>query len=93
MSGLTGGTDVTGGTDMSHRNVRERHDLDPADRQLLRFTKHHGAGNDFLVLIDPGSTGPLPGDLVQALCDRQFGVGADGVIQIVACGTSAPKWG
>jgi diaminopimelate epimerase len=63
---------------------------DPApDRQLLRFTKHHGAGNDFLVLIDPGSTGPLPGDLVRALCDRQFGVGADGVIQIVACGTSA----
>ncbi len=60
-----------------------------ADRQLLRFTKHHGAGNDFLVLIDPGSTGPLPGDLVQALCDRQFGVGADGVIQIVACGTWA----
>ena len=59
------------------------------DRQLLRFTKHHGAGNDFLVLIDPGSTGPLPGDLVRALCDRQFGVGADGVIQIVACGTSA----
>jgi diaminopimelate epimerase len=50
---------------------------------LLRFTKHHGAGNDFLVLIDPGSTGPLPADLVQALCDRRFGVGADGVIQIV----------
>jgi diaminopimelate epimerase len=59
------------------------------ERQLLRFTKHHGAGNDFLVLIDPGSTGPLPGDLVRALCDRRFGVGADGVIQIVACGTSA----
>ncbi len=50
---------------------------------LLRFTKHHGAGNDFLVLIDPGSTGPLPADLVRALCDRHFGVGADGVIQIV----------
>ena len=26
---------------------------------LLRFTKHHGAGNDFLVLIDPASSGPL----------------------------------
>ncbi|MGD0883229.1 MAG: diaminopimelate epimerase, partial [Acidimicrobiales bacterium] len=50
---------------------------------LLRFTKHHGAGNDFLVLIDPGSTGPLPADLTRALCDRHFGVGADGVIQIV----------
>jgi diaminopimelate epimerase len=59
------------------------------DRQLLRFTKHHGAGNDFLVLIDLESTGPLPGDLVRALCDRRFGVGADGVIQIVDGGTTA----
>jgi diaminopimelate epimerase len=50
---------------------------------LLRFTKHHGAGNDFLVLVDPGSTGPLPTELVRALCDRRFGIGADGVIQIV----------
>ena len=50
---------------------------------LLRFTKHHGAGNDFLVLIRPGLSGPLPGELVRALCDRRFGVGADGVIQIV----------
>ena len=50
---------------------------------LLRFTKHHGAGNDFLVLLDPGTTGPLPVDLVRALCDRRFGVGADGVIRVV----------
>jgi len=50
---------------------------------LLRFTKHHGAGNDFLVLIDSDSSGPLPVDLVRALCDRRFGVGADGLIQIV----------
>jgi diaminopimelate epimerase len=50
---------------------------------LLRFTKHHGAGNDFLVLIRADSSGPLAVDLVRALCDRQFGVGADGVIQIV----------
>ena len=57
----------------------------PAHRSsLLRFTKHHGAGNDFLVHIDPESRGPLPADLVRALCDRRFGVGADGVIQIVA---------
>jgi diaminopimelate epimerase len=55
----------------------------PAPPTLLRFTKHHGAGNDFLVLIDPAAEGPLPVDLVRALCDRRFGVGADGVIQIV----------
>lgn len=52
------------------------------DTALLRFTKHHGAGNDFLVQVDPGGSGPLPADLVRALCDRRFGVGADGVIRI-----------
>ena len=54
------------------------------DSALLRFTKHHGAGNDFLVQVDPGGSGPLPVDLVRALCDRRFGVGADGVIRVLA---------
>ena len=31
----------------------------------------------------PGE-GPLPVDLVRALCDRRFGVGADGVIRVLA---------
>ncbi len=61
----------------------------PPASPLIRFTKHHGAGNDFLVLIDLTSTGALPGDLVRALCDRRFGVGADGVIQIVDGGGAA----
>jgi diaminopimelate epimerase len=61
----------------------------PTPTTLLRFTKHHGAGNDFLVLVDPASAGPLPGDLVRALCDRRFGIGADGVIQIVDGGGRA----
>ena len=54
----------------------------PPDTNFLRFTKHHGAGNDFLVQIDPDGCGPLPADLVRALCDRRFGVGADGVIRV-----------
>ena len=36
----------------------------------LRLTKHHGAGNDFLVLLDPDGTRPLSGDEARALCDR-----------------------
>jgi diaminopimelate epimerase len=51
---------------------------------FLRFTKHHGAGNDFLVQVDPGSKGPLLPELVRALCDRRFGIGADGVIRVLA---------
>ena len=28
------------------------------DSTFLRFTKHHGAGNDFLVLVDPDGARP-----------------------------------
>jgi len=59
------------------------------DSNFLRFTKHHGAGNDFLVLIDPDGANPLAPDLVRALCDRHFGVGADGVIRVLAGGDRA----
>lgn len=49
---------------------------------MLRFTKMHGLGNDFVMIdclqetIDEAA---LP-DLARAMCDRHFGVGADGVI-------------
>lgn len=45
----------------------------------LRFTKHHGAGNDFLVILQPPG-GAIGDDEVRALCDRHRGVGADGLI-------------
>ncbi len=46
----------------------------------MRFTKMHGAGNDFLV-FDPGEVEgvDLP-DLARRACDRHFGVGADGIL-------------
>jgi diaminopimelate epimerase len=50
----------------------------------LRLTKHQGAGNDFLVLVDLDDRSGLDPELVRALCDRRFGVGADGVIRILA---------
>ena len=49
----------------------------------LCFSKHHGAGNDFLVQVDLGGTGPLLPELVRNLCDRRFGIGADGVIRVL----------
>jgi len=61
----------------------------PSDTDVLRFTKHHGAGNDFLVLVDPDGSRPLSTDLVRALCDRRFGVGADGVIRVLDGGGAA----
>jgi len=52
----------------------------------LTLTKHHGAGNDFLVLLDPDDARPLGADEVAALCDRHRGVGADGVIRVTGRG-------
>ena len=45
----------------------------------VRYSKHHGLGNDFLVTLTDG----LPLDAVDraiALCNRRTGIGADGLI-------------
>lgn len=44
----------------------------------LTLTKHHGLGNDFLVVFHPG-VADVP-DLARRLCDRRTGIGADGLI-------------
>jgi diaminopimelate epimerase len=48
----------------------------------LEFTKMHGAGNDFVVL--DGYTKPLnlTAEIVRALADRHFGVGADQLLLV-----------
>ena len=47
----------------------------------LTFTKHHGLGNDFLVALDEVSDGAahLGPDDARRWCDRQTGIGADGL--------------
>jgi diaminopimelate epimerase len=47
----------------------------------MRLTKHHGLGNDFLVVLDPSSAEPFSSELVTSLCDRRRGIGADGVMR------------
>lgn len=44
----------------------------------LTLTKHHGLGNDFLVVFHP-DVDDLPA-LARELCDRRRGVGADGLL-------------
>lgn len=46
---------------------------------LLPFSKYHGLGNDFIVIEAEGE-GLFTPELAQRLCDRHFGVGADGVL-------------
>ena len=53
----------------------------PAAR-LLRFTKMHGAGNDFLI-FDRRDGCPWPSEeTLRRLADRHFGVGCDQIISI-----------
>lgn len=49
----------------------------------LAFTKGHGTGNDFVLFTDPDSEVDLTPERVRFLCDRRFGIGADGVIRAV----------
>jgi len=44
------------------------------------FVKYHALGNDYL-LVDPGDVDYAPtAESVRRLCDRHFGIGADGVL-------------
>ncbi len=60
---------------------------------VLPITKCQGTGNDF-VLFDnrTGRTCDYPA-LARALCDRRFGVGADGLLALVAASSPAADCG
>lgn len=49
----------------------------------LHFTKGHGTGNDFVLYSDPDGERELTPAQIAAICDRHFGVGADGIIRAV----------
>jgi diaminopimelate epimerase len=49
----------------------------------LHFTKGHGTGNDFVLFADPDGRVDLSPTQIADICDRHFGVGADGVIRAV----------
>ncbi|MGL3150907.1 diaminopimelate epimerase [Microbacterium sp. A82] len=50
---------------------------------MVAFTKGHGTGNDFIIIADPDGELELTAEQVAALCDRNFGIGADGVLRVV----------
>ena len=51
--------------------------------RTLQFTKGQGTGNDFILFLDADGTNDLSANEVVELCDRNFGIGADGVIRVV----------
>src|SRR5690606_9176237 len=52
---------------------------------MVAFTKGHGAGNDFVLIADPAGDLDLTAEQVATLCDRNFGIVADGLLRVVRC--------
>ncbi|MDQ4064426.1 MAG: diaminopimelate epimerase [Actinomycetota bacterium] len=48
----------------------------------MEFEKWHGVGNDFILIADIEDRVDLSPEVVKRLCDRRFGIGADGVIRV-----------
>jgi diaminopimelate epimerase len=46
----------------------------------LNFSKYHGTGNDFIIIDNRNETFPKETVLIKHLCDRHFGIGADGLM-------------
>jgi diaminopimelate epimerase len=55
------------------------------------FFKYHGLGNDFVVLDRRGSGVDVDEVLTRAVCDRHFGVGADGVLAVLPSHRAAAR--
>ena len=53
------------------------------DAIQVPFTKGQGTGNDFVLFLDEAGELELTPSAIARICDRRFGVGADGVIRVV----------
>lgn len=49
----------------------------------MEFTKMHGLGNDFIVVFGEQELPSNAADLAVTLCNRFFGIGADGLVYIL----------
>src|SRR5690348_13970988 len=56
----------------------------------LNFVKYEGAGNDFLV-VEAASEHAVSPERAIALCDRHYGVGADGVLLLVPASDASAR--
>ena len=57
----------------------------------MRFSKWHGLGNDYLLVQRAEIGTPLTEEQVRRLCDYHFGVGSDGVLEVLSANGDAAE--
>ena len=50
---------------------------------LINYTKGHGTKNDFVLIEDLNDTLKFTDKQITQICDRNNGIGADGILRIV----------
>jgi diaminopimelate epimerase len=50
----------------------------------MRLSKWHGLGNDYLLVERAELAAPLEPEQVRRICDYHFGVGSDGILEVVS---------
>ena len=53
----------------------------------MKFYKYQGAGNDFLIADNRNGAIELSAAQIAAVCDRRYGVGADGLMLLESSDT------
>jgi len=46
----------------------------------MRYVKYHGLGNDYIVIHPADLDRDIDGKLIRQICDRNYGVGSDGIL-------------
>src|SRR5215203_2622535 len=50
----------------------------------MKLSKWHGLGNDYLLVEREELAAPLTPEQVKRICDYHFGVGSDGILEVVS---------
>ena len=50
---------------------------------MIPFAKGHGLGNDYIVMEEKDLKAPLSRQAIERICDRNWGVGSDGILMLV----------
>jgi diaminopimelate epimerase len=65
--------------------------IDRSTRWRMQFSKWHALGNSYLLVERSEAGGPLDAERARLLCDVRYGIGADGVVEVVTADGAAAE--